>query len=426
MKIDATIPAKLQPEPVAHTLTTNMPAVPSVDETNGLPDEVSAPVETDETRSASTTPQIDIDPCPLPVQRDADNSAVEKYPSLSEPPLPKAGREQDSTALDRVANLTQRLVDDTALPPTRDQADVALDEITDFPVPKAQPPTDAVQTPVEEGAAATEVVSTPESRPGRPDSSRETPAVDAELPAFAPVELKQLAAKDFFRQFHRVESLNEQFRQPEFAEPSRPNAAAMAMHTALTALASHSRIDERQTALKIDSKQPSAPPERDSSSSVMLSPLGSPATSLQKSIAIILGTVAEQLATAVMSTLEAEPLSTSHTFRLRLDPRELGPVEVQLTVVNDVVSIRFVADNEAARQVISRQLHELRQSLTDSGISFGQFDVASQGGGGQGSQSHGEDHTPQRPLVPNPVAWSRYKTHEPRDERHSGRLNFVA
>ena len=423
---DTTIPAIGRPEPVAHTLTANVPAVPLVDETRGLPDEVSAPVATDEIRSAPTTPQIDTAPCPVPVQRDADNSAVEKYPSLSEPPLPETGREQDSTALDRVANLTQRLADDTALPPTRHQADVALDEITDFPVPKALPPTDAVQTPVEEEATATEPVSASESRPGRPDSSRETPALDAELPAFAPVELKQPAAKDFFKQFHRVESLNEQFSQPEFAGPSRPNAAATALHTALTALASDSRIDERQTAPKIDSQQPSAPPDRDSSSSVMFSPLGSPATSLQKSNAIVPGTVTEQLASAVLSQLETEPLSTSRTFRLRRAPRELGPVEVQLTVVNDVISIRFVAHDESARHAISRQLDELRQSLTDSGISFGQFDVSSQTGSDHGSQSRGEDPAPRRPLAPTPSAWSRYQTHELRDERHSGHLNFVA
>ncbi len=369
-------------------------------------------------------PQIDADPCPRPVPHNADIETVETQPSLAEQPTPMAGREQGTVTLDKEATLTQRLLEDAAQQPTRHRTDVALDEITAFHAPEALSPIDAAQAPIDEGAAAT---GTPaESRQGPADNSLERPDMKAALPALAPVELKPSAIKDFFRQFHRDESLNSRHSQPELTEPSRPNGTTTATHIASTALSSHSLIEEQHAARNIDSNSPSHSTDHDSASPATLALNGSPATTLFKSNSVVLGTVAEQLASAVLNQLEAEPLATSRTFRLRLDPRELGPVEVQLTVVNDVVSIRFVAHDEAARHVISRQLDELRQSLSDSGIAFGQFDVSSQTGSDHGSQSHAEDHTPQRPPAPNPFAWSRYKTHELRDERHSGRLNFVA
>ena len=390
-------------------------------------------------------PQIDADPCPRPVPHNADNETVETQPSLAEQPAPKTGHEQGTVTLDREATLTERLVEDAAQQPARHPTDVALDEITAFnapealspidaaqapidaaqaPIDAAQAPIDAAQAPIDEGVAAT---GTPaESRQGRPDNSLERPHVEAALSALTPVELKPSAIKDFFRQFRRDESLNSRHSQPELTEPSRPNGTTTATHITSTALSSHSLIEEHQAARNIDSNSPGHSPDHDSASPATLALNGSPTTTLFKSNSVAPGTVTEQLASAVLSQLETEPLTTSRTFRLRLDPRELGPVEVQLTVVNDVVSIRFVAHDEAARHVISRQLDELRQSLTDSGISFGQFDVSSQTGSDHGSRSRGEDPAPRRPPAPNPFAWSRYRTHELHDERHSGRLNFVA
>ncbi len=411
-------------EPINATPTAHATGVPTVDETTGLAEQVSAPVTTDETRSATTASQIDTDPCPLSLPQHADHSATDKHRSLGEQPSPKSSHEQDAVTLDKEATLTQRLVEDAAQQQTQHPTDMTLDEITTVSVPETLSLTVATQAQIEEEAAAT---GTPaESRQGRPDNSLERPDGEAAAAALTPVELKPAAAKDFFRQFHRDESSNLRFSQPELKEPSRPNGTTVAAHSALTPLSSLGRSEEQHASRNIDSDSPGHTPDLDSASPVTLALNSTPAATHSKSISAVTGTVAEQLASAVLSQLEAEPLATSRTFRLRLDPRELGPVEVQLTVVNEVVSIRFVAHDEAARHVISRQLDELRQSLSDSGISFGQFDVSSQTGSDHGSQSHAEDHTPQRPPAPNPFAWSRYKTHELRDERHSGQLNFVA
>lgn len=403
-------------EPPATALL--LPASASTSTTTELP-------AIDTASHSKLPPQMDADPCSLAVPKETHIETVDTQPSLGEQPSPKSSHEQDAVTLDKEATLTQRLVEDAAQQQTQHPTDMTLDEITTVSVPETLSLTVATQAQIEEEAAATGAA-TIESRHGRSNNSLERPDVEAALPALALVELKPAAAKDFFRQFHRDESSNLRFSQPELKEPSRPNGTTVAAHSALTPLSSLGRSEEQHASRNIDSDSPGHTPDLDSTSPVTLVLNSTPAATHSKSISAVTGTVAEQLASAVLSQLEAEPLATSRTFRLRLDPRELGPVEVQLTVVNDVVSIRFVAHDEAARHVISRQLDELRQSLSDSGIAFGQFDVSSQTGSDHGSQSHAEDHTPQRPPTPNPFAWSRYKTHELRDERHSGRLNFVA
>lgn len=73
---------------------------------------------------------------------------------------------------------------------------------------------------------------------------------------------------------------------------------------------------------------------------------------------------------------------------LRLDPPELGRVNVHMTMSNDVVSIRMVASDDAARQVIERQLNDLQQSLNNQGISFQDCQVQV-GGSGQQSSDRG-------------------------------------
>ncbi|MEK6257843.1 MAG: flagellar hook-length control protein FliK [Planctomycetota bacterium] len=138
------------------------------------------------------------------------------------------------------------------------------------------------------------------------------------------------------------------------------------------------------------------------------------------------GAVSDQLAAAIVERLDVGHDSSPPTFRLRLDPRELGTVEVHLSIVHDVVSIRFVAQDEAARQVIERQLDDLRQSLTNSGVSFGQCHV--------GCNSDGRQASDQQQAAPPTISrtppvlsrWSRHQDHEVLVTLPQGRLNVVA
>ena len=75
---------------------------------------------------------------------------------------------------------------------------------------------------------------------------------------------------------------------------------------------------------------------------------------------------------------------------LRLDPPELGRLNVHLSISNDIVSIRMVATDEAARQVIERQLGNLHQSLDSQGVAFTPCQVE--------CQSQGQNSSHQSPY----------------------------
>jgi flagellar hook-length control protein FliK len=84
-------------------------------------------------------------------------------------------------------------------------------------------------------------------------------------------------------------------------------------------------------------------------------------------------------------------------FTLRLDPPELGSVRVHLIASEQSVQARLVVSDEAARQIIQSQVHVLRQTLANAGVSLGSFDVRRDG---SGSPNQGQG---QRPWQPEPV-----------------------
>ena len=98
--------------------------------------------------------------------------------------------------------------------------------------------------------------------------------------------------------------------------------------------------------------------------------------------------LAHHLESMAMQRLDQPESTDKSSVVLRLDPPELGRVSVHMSVTNDVVSIRMVTSDDAARQAIERQLNELQQSLTDKGIAFQEFQVQS-GGAGQQSSDRG-------------------------------------
>lgn len=84
----------------------------------------------------------------------------------------------------------------------------------------------------------------------------------------------------------------------------------------------------------------------------------------------------------VMHRLD-NPGSNHDSVVLRLDPPELGRVNVHVSVANDIVSIRLVASDEGAKQVIERQLSDLQQSLSDQGVALNSCQVDCDAGGRQ-------------------------------------------
>ncbi len=103
--------------------------------------------------------------------------------------------------------------------------------------------------------------------------------------------------------------------------------------------------------------------------------------------------VAEQISSAVQANLESTPDQGRIDFHLRLDPPELGTVRVQLTLSEQTLTARLVAQDRATRQLIQNQMDTLRQRLQETGLGLGHIDVS--GGGGRGGQR-------QQPLLAFP------------------------
>lgn len=63
---------------------------------------------------------------------------------------------------------------------------------------------------------------------------------------------------------------------------------------------------------------------------------------------------------------------------LRLNPAQLGPVEVRLSVVNEQTSVTFLANNGATREALEQALPRLRESFAENGLALNNAEVGQQ------------------------------------------------
>lgn len=86
---------------------------------------------------------------------------------------------------------------------------------------------------------------------------------------------------------------------------------------------------------------------------------------------------------AEVSILAREGLQTAE---LRLNPVELGPIRIELSVANQVAEINFAAAHATTREGIEQSLSQLRELLSSQGMSLGHAGVSSDPRGGQAEQ----------------------------------------
>lgn len=105
--------------------------------------------------------------------------------------------------------------------------------------------------------------------------------------------------------------------------------------------------------------------------------------------------VADQLTQAFLTHADVVQQTGRTDFHLRLDPPQLGSVQIHLTATDHTVSARIVVASEGTRQLLQDQSQQLRQGLAQAGLSLGSFDVTRDGGGSHGG---GQQPPPQTPL----------------------------
>ena len=89
----------------------------------------------------------------------------------------------------------------------------------------------------------------------------------------------------------------------------------------------------------------------------------------------------------------------NHVAELHLNPPDLGPLQITLTVNNDQASAQFVSHHAAVREAIEAALPRLKEMLADAGITLGNATVSADssrdqsgtGGARQGSGAVLED-----------------------------------
>jgi flagellar hook-length control protein FliK len=82
----------------------------------------------------------------------------------------------------------------------------------------------------------------------------------------------------------------------------------------------------------------------------------------------------------------------AQTAQLRLDPPDLGPLQVTIKITDGVAQASFVSAHAAVRQALESALPQLQQTLAQAGISLGQTSVSDQGAqAGFGGMQQGND-----------------------------------
>src|SRR5690606_36353856 len=69
---------------------------------------------------------------------------------------------------------------------------------------------------------------------------------------------------------------------------------------------------------------------------------------------------------------------TLHHAELRLDPPDLGPLRVMLSMQGDQATATFVSPHASVRTAVEAALPQLMQALADAGISLGNTSVGEQ------------------------------------------------
>jgi flagellar hook-length control protein FliK len=76
--------------------------------------------------------------------------------------------------------------------------------------------------------------------------------------------------------------------------------------------------------------------------------------------------------------------------QIRLNPAQLGPMEVRVQVQNDQASIQFSSAHSVVREALEAALPRLRELFDASGVELVDVDVSGQSSAG-GQHSRGED-----------------------------------
>ncbi|WP_408611391.1 flagellar hook-length control protein FliK [Bowmanella yangjiangensis] len=84
---------------------------------------------------------------------------------------------------------------------------------------------------------------------------------------------------------------------------------------------------------------------------------------------------------------------------IRLDPPDLGSMQVRVQMHGEQATVNFVVQSQQARDMLDQAVPRLREMLAEKGIELGQSFVQQEGKGQQFAQQQGEAEQDSRPDV---------------------------
>ena len=106
--------------------------------------------------------------------------------------------------------------------------------------------------------------------------------------------------------------------------------------------------------------------------------------------------------------------------QIQLNPRELGPINVRVSIQNDQANVQFVAHHATTREALESALPRLREMLSESGLNLAQSDVSQHNPGRQGGEA-GEGGQRQGSSA-DPSASDEHDDLAAQEGRHVGQL----
>jgi flagellar hook-length control protein FliK len=92
---------------------------------------------------------------------------------------------------------------------------------------------------------------------------------------------------------------------------------------------------------------------------------------------------------------------------MRLDPPDLGRVQIRLVTRGDEVHGQVLVANDAVRQMMESQMPDLRQRLEAAGVNVQRFDVSTDAGSGGNQNAYHGSAVPEFAPVAAPAAAPR-------------------
>jgi flagellar hook-length control protein FliK len=118
---------------------------------------------------------------------------------------------------------------------------------------------------------------------------------------------------------------------------------------------------------------------------------------LQHKSEVPINAIHESILTQVRTSVVSHDGKGNGTITVRLNPVELGELQVNLRIENQQVKVEIITDNRTVRDALMGNLDHLKETLLKQNLTMERFDVSSGGGNGF-SQGFREDRGDQRRI----------------------------